>query len=109
MEKIKQFIKKYLAIIIAVGAFVIGAISYFIFKKAAVVVKPAQLPAPIQVAKEKLQSDLSKERIDAAVTIAEARGEENAVIEEIEHTVKESDKAKQLQKLADLANRTRRY
>lgn len=112
MSKIKKFFKEKWAYIVAALVFIGSIITWLLLRSPDT---ENQLPTPVQKAKEKLHTDLSKVRIDAAVEIAKARGKEEVVKEEIEKITKiveeapedkkDEAKKKQLQALADLSNR----
>ena len=108
MKKIIAFIKKYWIAFVGITSAVVGVTIFLITRRAP---KPTIVP----VLKERIaaQKELTRVQVEAATVIAEARGEEHAIVKEIESiaarqdSVKTSEEQKQqLQRLADLANRT---
>jgi len=113
MSKFKQFIKEKWAYVLAAFALIGGIIAAVLAFSRPSTNDGESLPSPVQKAKDKLHENITKARIDAAVEMATAKGQEDAVKEEVKKIVEitEKDKSKeakrkQLEQLAVLAKRT---
>lgn len=110
-QKIKEFFKKYWKIVLAATASVVGVVVFFLMRKPGKTEKE-EIVIPVLEQKIEAQEAKTTAQVEAAAVIAEARGEESAIIKQVEAIAKEEpktteDKKKQLEELANLANMTR--
>lgn len=113
MKKITVFCKKYWKLLLAGLSAITGVVLFFILRKTPTTpTKKEEIIIPTLEQKVEAQKEETKAQVEAAAVIAEARGEANVVVRQVEAIANEpvktnEDKKRQLEELANLANSTR--